>query len=150
VLRFHHVTGKDRVNDILILDDGRLLMATGQGLFQLQGVTWTLLFARTNAHGVVLPGGQGVLLAEQVPAGVRLVERHLTPPQTRIGLAVSPGKRVLGEVAASPDGRFGALLAGAGDYVYVYRLDDLSPASAPVRTSHTTNPASRHPAFRPY
>jgi hypothetical protein len=150
VLKFHRTPNADRVHDILILEGGRLLMATRQGLFQVQGSMWTLLFARRNAHGVVLPGGQGVLLAEQAPGGVRLVHHLLTPAMTRVGPAVSPGKRDLGEVAASPDALFGALLAGAGNYVYVYRLDGLSPASVPVRTPRMTTESARHPAFRPY
>jgi hypothetical protein len=44
------------------------------------------------------------------------------------------------------------LLAGSGDavYVYIYRLDGLTAASAPVRASHMTHVSARHPAFRPY
>jgi hypothetical protein len=149
-VKFRRIPGEDRVHDILVLEGGRLLMVTGKGLHQVQGATWTLLFARRNAHGVVLPGGQGALLAEVTSRGVRLVDHRLVTGQTRVGSAVSPGKRMAGEVAASPDARFGALLAGAGDYVYVYRLDNLTPASAPVRTPRTTTEFARHPAFRPY
>jgi hypothetical protein len=149
-VKFRRIPGQDRVHDILVLEGGRVLMVAGKGLFQVQGAAWTLLFARKNAHGVVLPGGEGALLAEMTNRGVRLVHHRLATGQTRAGPAVSPGKLMAGEVAASPDARFGALLAGAGDYVYVYRLDNLTPASAPVRTPRTTTEFARHPAFRPY
>jgi hypothetical protein len=149
-VRFRQSPGDDRVHHILPLDGGTLFMVTRRGLHRVQGATWTLLFARRNVHAVVLPGGQGALLAEDVPSGVRLVHHLLTPSQTRVGPTVSPAKFSRGEVAISRDARFGALLAGNGDYVYVYRLDGLSPSSAPVRTPRTTSPKARHPEFRPY
>jgi hypothetical protein len=152
VVRFRRTPGEERVHDILVREGGQLFMVTGKGLYQVQGATWTLLFARKNAHGVVLPGGQGALLAEEARDGVRLVHHLLAPPVTRVGPPVPFGKRTMGEVAANPDARFGALLAGSGDavYVYIYRLDGLTAASAPVRASHMTHVSARHPAFRPY
>jgi len=151
--RIHPSAGQDVVHDLLALAPDRLIMATRKGVLRLQGTTWTWPLSRGNVHGVILSRGQGALFAERATGGVRLVRWLSAPaagPAIRVGPTVKPGKYSPGEVAVSADDRLGALVAEAGNHVYVYRLENLSTASSPLRTARTTDELARQPRFRPH